>query len=890
MADAPASRTVTALTMALAIATAALAAEPDVWATCARNAEQANEAFTRCNRMVHAWYKHKGTANMLVPQNLRSRQWNGHNAAADLWSFFVLTAHLTDQKVLGAMVRQTLRDDIALTTRVGWLTADFDIDKNAFVRKEPDVNRLIFSNSEYVKDGLLPICELMGQTVWFDRARGLIEDICTRAPVETKFGNIPSESAELNGEMLQNLCRFYCATRDERYKQWAFRIADAYFLDALPKCNDLPCHSWDFANGKPRSDRLSLSDHGNEIVFGLSEAMVLAHVYDEERAPKYIAAMKRMVDKLLAIAVNEHGLFMHSIQPSTGKVLRRNVPDTWGYSLDGVYALHMVTGEAKYRDAVARALKGINADPRYRNWGGADAFADSIESGIVLLNRIPEPEGFEWLEATVKPFLAKQRADGIIEGWHGDGNYARTALMYALMKTAGTRVEPWRPDLKFGAVVRDGKLYVQLTADRPWEGKLFFDYPRHRYHFGLTLNYPRLNEYPEWYAIDPDRSYLVTTVGGRALRKGGHMLLRGLYVSLADKPTQLIIERVATMADQYRPGTPPDPRALVTELTPIQAAQVPGGILARPGGPKIEPAVAGAKLSLRVVCAKPWSGILLFDYPNCHMELGRRPGSPKERAAASPYHVDPVRLYQVAVNGKALAPMLGDDLIRGLPAHGPSTIVVEPRPGPPYGGKAILIEAPPAVGGDGTVRIPITVSNETGRAAEVVLKTDFGKIEPAKLSLPVGKSAEATLTCEIAKAGEATITATMAGGQPVGSQTIRLVHGKNLVGFKAFDDQEYNGVPYLWCGRKPIAFSLPARPGKPQTLHLLWGSKGGERKAKVTINGKAQTVSQGGYDGFKWLTIAIEPERVKRDTVTVRIEKLAEAGAAFISQAKLTSP
>ncbi|MFW6163292.1 MAG: hypothetical protein ACODAJ_11035, partial [Planctomycetota bacterium] len=604
---------------ALSITASAAAAEPDVWDLCARNAEQANEALVRCNRLVHAWYEHKGTSNMLVPQNLRSRQWNGHNSAADLWSFFVLTAYLTDQEGLGETVRQTLRDDIALTTRVGWLTADYDIDRNRFVRNEPNLGRLIFSNSEYVKDGLLPICELMGQTVWFDRARGLIEDICTRAPVETRFGNIPSESAEVNGEMLQNLCRFYCATKDERYKQWAFRIADAYFLDALPKCNDLPCHSWDFAAGKPRSDRLSLSDHGNEIVFGLSEAMVLAHHDDKERAPKYIAAMKRMVDKLLAIAVNEHGLFMHSIRPSDGKVLRRSVPDTWGYTLDGVYALHMVTGEAKYREAVARALKGINADPKYRNWGGSDAFADSIESGIVLLNRIPEPEGFAWLEATVKPFLAKQRKNGIIEGWHGDGNYARTALMYALMKTAGARVEPWRPDLKLGAVVRDRKLYVQLTADKPWHGHLFFDYHRHAYHFGLPLNYPRLNEYPEWHPLEPRPKYDIV-INGEPIQQPcpGEGLICGWRVAAGDGPTRFTI--TPTM-----PDAAPEPVVEQPRVHRFAALVRAAGVKPEPAqdGVTLAGAVAGDRLTLKVKTTRAWEGVLHFDIAQSGLFLGR---------------------------------------------------------------------------------------------------------------------------------------------------------------------------------------------------------------------------------------------------------------------------
>jgi len=852
-----------------------------VWAIAARHAEQANEAFGRCHRLVRAWYKHKGTNNHLLPQNLRSRIWNAHNSAADLWSFFVLTAYLTDRPALESFVRQTLTDDVRLATRVGWLTDDFDIDRNRFVRREPSLNALIFSNSEYVKDGLLPIVELLGHTVWFHRARTLIEAICLQAPIEAKFGRIPSESAEVNGNMLQNLCRFYCATRDDRYREWAFRIADAYFLDALPRCNDLPCHSWDFAAGRPRSDRLSLSDHGNEIIFGLSEAMVLAHHYDKDRAPKYIAAMKRMVDKLLAIAVNEDGLWVHSIQPSTGKVLRRNTPDTWGYALDAVYSLFLVTGEKKYRDAVHRALKGINAKPQYRNWGGADAFADSIEGGIVLLNRIPEPEGFEWLEATVPAFLAKQRPDGIIEGWHGDGNYARTALMYALMKTAGTRVEPWRPDLKLGAVVHDGTLYVQLSADKPWKGTLFFDYPRHKHHFGLPLNYPRLNEYPEWYAVQPDWLHRVT-MNGKGLQAFGRELVDGFPVTIGKNPTQLTVRPLRA--------------AVPIEDVPLAAGVRPGGLFAEPYAPEltVETTIEGERLKARLQAAQPWEGVLHFDYPRHMLRCGRVVQQRKPAPGMPRYPVEPVRLYAVTLDAKTLGPMLGDSLVQGLPlkvaAGREAVLVVEPVAGPPYGGKAILIEAPLAFGGDGTVRIPITVRNETGQAAEVVLKTDFGTIEPSKLSLAAGKSAEAVLTGELTKSGKATLEATTHSGSAA-LHTIRLLHDKNLVGFIAFDDEEYAGRRYQWCGRGPIEFILPARRGQPHTLHLLWGSKNDKRSAVVTINGRAHPAAQGGYTGYRWLAIRVERALVTADVLKVRVEPDPPRGrAAFISEAKLTSP
>ena len=76
--------------------------------------------------------------------------------------------------------------------------------------------------------------------------------------------------------------------------------------------------------------------------------------------------------------------------------------------------------------------------------------------------------------------LAMQRADGIIGGWHGDGNFARTAIMYALWKQQGVTIQPWREDVRLGAVLEDNVLQLQLTTDQPWTGRLVFDPPRHR--------------------------------------------------------------------------------------------------------------------------------------------------------------------------------------------------------------------------------------------------------------------------------------------------------------------------------------------------------------------------------------------------------------------------
>ena len=101
---------------------------------------------------------------------------------------------------------------------------------------------------------------------------------------------------------------------------------------------------------------------------------------------------------------------------------------------------------------------------------------------------------------------AIQKPDGIIEGWHGDGNFARTSLMYALWKTQGVTVQPWRADVRFGAVREGGTLYLSLTADQPWEGRLVFDRPRHKLLMHLPLDYPRINQFPEWFTVRRPRA------------------------------------------------------------------------------------------------------------------------------------------------------------------------------------------------------------------------------------------------------------------------------------------------------------------------------------------------------------------------------------------------
>lgn len=145
-----------------------------------------------------------------------------------------------------------------------------------------------------------------------------------------------------------------------------------------------------------------------------------------------------------------------------------------------------------------------------------------------LFNREPVPSAAEWIDSQIQIMWSKQQEDGVIEGWHGDGNFARTSIMYALWKTKGVRVRPWREDVYVGAELHGGSLHISIAADQPWQGQLVFDKPRHSVNMGLPIDYPRINQFPEWFTAESAQKYAIlfshqkaeTVVTGRELQDG----------------------------------------------------------------------------------------------------------------------------------------------------------------------------------------------------------------------------------------------------------------------------------------------------------------------------------------------------------------------------------
>jgi hypothetical protein len=504
------------------ITDASTAEDPSAFSRALENGRLANEGFRRCNDFVKGWLRHADPATGLIPRNLSKDTdiWNAADSAADNYPFMVLTAAVTDRPLFETRMLDMLKTENKLTCRIGTLPDTYSFSKQDFRDAQPDMDSIMFGASEYIKDGLMPLTEWLGKSHWCERMIEMLDDMWLHAPIETPYGKIVSKSHEVNGEMLQVLSRIYWMTGDEKYLQWAVRLGDYYLLDKHHPTRD--------------ETKLRLRDHGCEIVSGLCELYATVHFAMPQKKQAYQKPIHEMLDRILEVGRNSDGLFYNTINPQTGEH-SEGIADTWGYTFNGFYTVYLIDKTQAYRRAVVRALGALNENYRNYDWenGSADGFADSIESALNLYNRQPIRSAAQWLDSETKVMWSMQKNDGIIEGWHGDGNFARTTIMYCLWKTKGLTIQPWRKDVTFGAVLEDGALKISLQADKDWKGKILFDTPRHRTNMNMPLDWSRINQFPEWFTAEPEKQYVLgnLTDNSRAVYTG-KQLQQGITLNL----------------------------------------------------------------------------------------------------------------------------------------------------------------------------------------------------------------------------------------------------------------------------------------------------------------------------------------------------------------------
>lgn len=490
-----------------------------------KNALAANEGFVRCENFVKGWLEHSDSISGLIPRNIERDKdfWNAKDAAADNYPFMVLTSFFVDQNLFDGKMHDMLRAEKQLTSRIRSMPDTYSFSKQGFLEETINKGNIVFGTSEYIKDGLLPLTEYLGKSPWSERMIEMLYDLEKEINVaddvlEVGFGKAAKE--EVNGELLQILSRIYWMTGDEKFLDWALKIGDHYLLGDHHPTRDL--------------DYLKLRDHGCELISGLCELYVTTNFAKPDKKEVYQKPLHEMLDRILEVGRNEDGMFYDAINPQTGEILKAHLADTWGYTLNGFYSVFLIDQKTEYKEAVLKLFSNLH---KYKNhdWegGSADGYADAIESALNLYNRIPDPAIANWIDSEIRVMWDMQQESGIIEGWHGDGNFARTTIMHNLWKSKGLYVKPWRSDLLLGAELKGDSLLITLKAETPWAGKLYFDKARYSENMKLPIDWPRINQFPEWLTVENGEAYHLVDISEESVKTpNGDELLQGINISL----------------------------------------------------------------------------------------------------------------------------------------------------------------------------------------------------------------------------------------------------------------------------------------------------------------------------------------------------------------------
>ena len=105
--------------------------------------------------------------------------------------------------------------------------------------------------------------------------------------------------------------------------------------------------------------------------------------------------------------------------------------------------------------------------------------------------------------------------------------------MHNLWKSKGTYLQPWQPSAKLGAELKGDTLHLTITSSDRWQGRLIFDQARHTTQLKLPADWPRINQFPEWFTVSSGDQYQLIDVQGNDSRQfSGEALLDGIIINL----------------------------------------------------------------------------------------------------------------------------------------------------------------------------------------------------------------------------------------------------------------------------------------------------------------------------------------------------------------------
>lgn len=503
-----------------------------IYADCGQNAQQ----------LLNGWIELKRDPETHLYS--RDRQWDYHNEAADHYSSLVFIAQYVEPALLEGKgtLHQTLANSIRICTTPSGLPGPYDFKTKTL--GEPNVNRL----TEWLRDGLIRISGALGKDNDFYRELVRLTDaVLTEARRQGGIAKV-IHGPEAEGNMMETLARLAIMSGDEKYARAAEEMADPYLLDdPLKKITTFTC-----------------VDHGCELVPGLGEVFIMEARLNRPKAEAYREPMRRLLDRLLEVGRHpESGLWYRKVdlsgkpvpnqgRPTKAKTLgvggaeyMPDVPDTWGYVLFTYDDYDRATGEHGYKDAIEKPMRWLVANrPRFEElkntlWTptfNRNTWSDSYECMVALWNRYRDVPGvFEWLDwMTIRGGLRTPKGPfGPGEGLHDDGTTGRCLCRHMMVCSQGIRAVPFQKGLGCGAIqVASGELWLVVSSEAAWKGRLCFDWPRNEFPAGV-IDWARIVEMPQWYVVRPERNYRVTIDASPARILPGSELIRGLELSLS---------------------------------------------------------------------------------------------------------------------------------------------------------------------------------------------------------------------------------------------------------------------------------------------------------------------------------------------------------------------